>query len=181
MQTLLKAGSKFPRNFIVVFNSLTLFFFSSSMDNIIKAGKEHGVRTEDIFGCFYFFLSQELRTFAQRLRAFRISFKVHTMDACDLSRIIRADKLSGSGLSKSIRFDRVEVSNILDTEYVGTRDVLVHWGPLLADTNTAAIVGYFMNWTRIQRDGSPAGAGKNVTQTLLEQLKKKKLKVTSQI
>jgi len=48
-------------------------------------------------------------------------------------------------LPASIRFDRIEVSNILDANYVGMRGVLTHWAPFLAESNTAAIVGYFMN------------------------------------
>jgi len=62
--------------------------------------------------------------------------------------------LSSFGIPASVRFDRIDVSNILDVNYVGINDVLTHWGPLLKDSRTAALVGYFMNWTFVQPDGS---------------------------
>ncbi|OJA14611.1 hypothetical protein AZE42_07967 [Rhizopogon vesiculosus] len=126
---------------------------------ILDAGRAHGAQPEDIYGCLYFFLSDQLRTFARRLREFRISFSVVTTEAIHLSSIIREDILSPLRITASTRFDRIEVSNILDVNYVGIGDVLTHWGPLLKDSPTAALVGYFMNWGFLQPNGDAQSAG----------------------
>jgi len=57
---------------------------------------------------------------------------------------------SSFGIPASVRFDRIDVSNILDVHYVGIKDVLMHWGHFLKDSRTAALVGYFMNWKFLQ-------------------------------
>lgn len=67
--------------------------------------------------------------------------------------MIRGNLLSGYGILPSSRFDRIEVSNILDVNYVGIRGVLTNWGPLLQESPAATIVGYFMNWTVLEEDG----------------------------
>ena len=69
-------------------------------------------------------------------------------------------------LPASIRFDRIEVSNILDAQYVGMRGVLTHWASLLVESNIAAIVGYFMNWVVVQTDGMVSEAGPSVIDKL---------------
>lgn len=97
--------------------------------------------------------------FSQRLRNFKISFKVFPFESCHLSKSIRLNEFVDYGLPASIVFDRIVVSNILDTNYVGLRGVLTHWAPLLARNSTAAIVGYFMNWVAQQEDGRVEGAG----------------------
>ncbi|OAX32095.1 hypothetical protein K503DRAFT_20610 [Rhizopogon vinicolor AM-OR11-026] len=139
---------------------------------ILEAGRAHGAQPEDIYGCLYFFLSDQLRTFARRLREFRISFHVVTTEAIHLSSIIREGVLSPLGIPASIRFDRIEVSNILDVNYVGIGDVLTHWGPLLKTSPTAALVGYFMNWGFFQPNGDVQSAGhietKKIIDTLIE-------------
>jgi hypothetical protein len=126
----------------------------SSLDEIIKAGKTHGAQPEDIYGCLYFFLSDELRSFFRRLRQFHIAFHLTDVDASDLSHAIRDGLLVKQGIPPSIRFDRIEVSNILDDNYIGVRDVLTNWAPLLSESESASIVGYFMNWTGLQKDGN---------------------------
>ena len=140
-----------------------------SLEEVIKVGKAYGAQAEDIYGCFYFFLSQELRTFSRRLRQFQIAFKVYCAEACQLSLSIQDNILSEHGLPASIRFDRIEVSNILDANYIGMRAVLTHWEPLLVDTGSAAIVGYFMNWPAAQRGGKASEAGHNIMQKLIGQ------------
>ncbi|KAF8800717.1 hypothetical protein BYT27DRAFT_7199539 [Phlegmacium glaucopus] len=128
------------------------------LDVIVKSGKAHGALPEDIYGCLYFFLSEQLRMFTHRLRNFKINFKVFPCEACQLSKRIRQNLLAECGIPASIRFDRIDVSNILDANYVGLRGVLTHWAPLLAESSTAVIVGYFMNWVARQEDGLASGA-----------------------
>ncbi|KAG0697937.1 hypothetical protein DFH29DRAFT_944009 [Suillus ampliporus] len=140
---------------------------------IIDAGTANGAQPEDIYGCLYFFLSHQLRTFYRRLRELQISFRVVTTDASSLSRMIREDKLSSFGIPASVRFDRIEVSNIFDINYVGIRDVLTHWGPLLKESRTAALVGYFMNWVMIQPGGRAYSAGAIESKRLIHALVEK--------
>ncbi|ESK89124.1 hypothetical protein Moror_5297 [Moniliophthora roreri MCA 2997] len=45
------------------------------------------------------------------------------------------------------RFDRVEVSNIMDLEYVGVASVLTKWGPMLdREQPDSTLIGSFINW-----------------------------------
>jgi hypothetical protein len=125
---------------------------------------------EDIYGCLYFFLSEQLRGVADRLQTTSTSFFVQMLDACDLGRKIRDGSLAADGIPSSIRFDRIEVSNIIDADYVGLNNVLTSWSPLLCDNCTAAIVGYFMNWFMIQGDGRVSGAGGTVNAKLMSSL-----------
>lgn len=144
---------------------------------IVEVGKAHGALPEDIYGCLYFFLSEQLRLFSQRLRTFKISFAVFPFDACSLSEGISVDQFAEYGIPPSIRFDRIAVSNILDVNYVGLRDVLTHWAPFLSESRSAVVVGYFMNWVAQQADGRAAGASrfdmKNITKRLLDKTKVK--------
>ena len=146
---------------------MTIF---TSLRVIIEAGKVHGAHPEDIYGCLYFFISEQLHMFAQRLRDLKISFKIFPLDATQLSMSMRQNVFAKYGVSASIRFDRIAVSNILDANYVGLRDVLTHWAPLLAENSKAAIVGYFMNWFTRQEDGRVAGAGTSVAENIMKRM-----------
>ena len=150
-------------NFIL----LTIFV---SICKIVEVGKAHGARPEDIYGCLYFFLSEQLRKFAQRLRNFKIGFKVVPFDACQLSEGIRQNSFAELGIPASIRFDRIAVSNILDANYVGLRGVLTHWAPFLVESSTSVIVGYFMNWIAQQEDGRATGASEVVVRQIMKRL-----------
>ena len=109
--------------------------------------------------------------FAQRLRNFKISFKLFPFESCQLSKSIRQNELEEYGLPLSIGFDRIAVSNILDANYVGLRGVLTHWAPLLAKSSAAAIVGYFMNWVAKQEDGRADGfALKKLTGRMMDKI-----------
>ena len=75
------------------------------------------------------------------------------MDASDLPTLIRENEFAEFNIPRSIKFDRIEVSNILDTNYVGLDVVLTLWGPLLHESKGAAIIGYFMNWMGFDKAG----------------------------
>jgi hypothetical protein len=68
---------------------------------------------------------------------------------------IKSGRLTEVGLAPAVRFDRVQVSNILDSQYIGMEAVLASWGPLLSDNRSATIVGYFLNWSVSEKDGRP--------------------------
>ncbi|KAF9523612.1 hypothetical protein CPB83DRAFT_871582 [Crepidotus variabilis] len=120
---------------------------------IITVGKRYGATAEDIYGCLYFFLSEQLRIFIRRLRTTATTFTAFCMDACDIPKHIQNGLFSDLNFPASSRFDRIVVSNIFDVNYVGIEGVLRPWSPLLAETKNAAIVGYFMNWFLFQKDG----------------------------
>jgi hypothetical protein len=99
-----------------------------------------------------------------------MSFSLFASDARLLPKDIREGLISRCGIPPSIRFDRIEVSNILDANYAGINDVLLNWPPLMAESNNSVIVGYFMNWFTIQEDGRAQNAGENTARRILERV-----------
>ncbi|KAF8842965.1 hypothetical protein BDN67DRAFT_278960 [Paxillus ammoniavirescens] len=140
--------------------------------DVIKSGQVHGAQPEDIYGCLYFFLSDQLRTFAKRIRELHITFHVFSTDARTLANEISGGRYLMHGISSSIRFSRIRVANALDVDCVGVQDILRSWGPLLAQGDTAAIIGIFMNWSGIHKDGSATGAGEDVVARIVDKLVK---------
>ncbi|TFK46601.1 hypothetical protein OE88DRAFT_1667202 [Heliocybe sulcata] len=145
---------------------------SWDLKSVVAAGTAHGAQRADIFGCLYFFLTDELRTFARRLRQFRTTFHVYNEDASDLAERLKAGGLRASGLPPSTRFDRIEVSNIMDAEYVGIPRVLENWASRLRASKDAVLVGYFMNWRARQEGADPFSAGDRVTDRIMARLRK---------
>ena len=119
--------------------------------------------------------------FAKRLRELSISFKLYSKEACGLARAIKSGRLTELDLPPSMRFDRIEVSNILDAQYVGVDAVLTTWGPLLSDNPFATIVGYFMNWTLLEEDGDPKTCKKEVIDACFSRVMDRDERVSSNI
>lgn len=142
-----------------------------SIEDVIATGKSHGASRADLYGCLYFYLSEQLRKFATRLRTFRVKILAFNVDARNLAKGIRSGILMSHGLPKSISFDRIDVSNILDTEYVGLAGVLADWGPLLKKDNPhATLLGYSMNWVPKQPCSQPGPKEfESLTQKLLRE------------
>ncbi|KDQ11253.1 hypothetical protein BOTBODRAFT_57569 [Botryobasidium botryosum FD-172 SS1] len=134
--------------------------------DVIKAGRAHGALRADLYGCLYFYLSEQLRKFAERLSRFRINFQLFCMDASVLSEEIRSGQLTAYGVPSTRRFDRIEVSNIFDDNYLGIPKVLADWGPLLAQSGHATLVGYLMNWYLRQKGGATDTAAPAVVSKL---------------
>jgi hypothetical protein len=89
----------------------------------------------------------------------------------DLSCAILENKLALWDIPASIHFDRIEVSNILDDNYLGINQVLTDWAPFLAKGRHSTILGYFMNWAPIsQLDGMVSRASGDVIKELLNRL-----------
>ena len=165
MQTHSKDGSKFMQLSIFV-----VLLKHTSVSAVVQTGKAHGAHQEDIYGCLYFFLSEQLRMCAQRICEIKMSFSLFASDACLLPKGIREGLISGCGIPPSVQFDRIEVSNILDANYVGINDVLLNWSPLMAESNTSTIVGYFMNWVAIQEDGRAQNASQTIARSILRRV-----------
>lgn len=132
---------------------LIILTHQSSQGDVVASGRAHGTSAEDIYGCFYFYISDQLRLFHRRLHEgkFRVSFRIYCSEARQLARILQNNTLRGHGLLASTRFDRIMVSNIMDHSYVGIRETLKSWGPLLSNRQKAVFLGYFMNWGVVQK------------------------------
>ncbi|RDB18739.1 hypothetical protein Hypma_014684 [Hypsizygus marmoreus] len=139
---------------------------------VIKAGKSHGATRADLYGCLYFFLSDQLRTFVERLRTLRVHFRLFSQDASVLSEQIQSGKLAKYGVPSTTKFDRIHVSNIIDVEYAGIPRVLADWNPLLRDSSHATILGYFMNWPLRQKFSNPSSADEHTNSRLTDVLMK---------
>lgn len=138
--------------------------------SIMKAGITHGSPRADIYGCLYFYISDQLHEFAKRLDRFQIDFQLFNEDACTLATEIRSNSLSEVGIPSTTRYDRIAVSNIIDASYVGLPQVLSHWGPLLSRNNPkATLLAYSLNWP-MQHPG--AKPGKQDMNRSLDRLKK---------
>ena len=131
--------------------------FPDSLNEIIEAGKRHGATMEDLYGCFYFFISEQLSMFTRRIRRFNISFTMTKLEACKLGDMIGQDLLEPFDIWASTKFDRVSVSNILDMNYVCVREVLKNWAPRPADSRWAAITGISIIGVRRKRRGEHLG------------------------
>ncbi|KAF8137397.1 hypothetical protein EV363DRAFT_661527 [Boletus edulis] len=142
---------------------------SWDLNEVIKSGQAYGAQPEDVYGCLYFFLSDQLRTFAKRIRELDVTFHVFNTTAQTLAQNISGGEYSRHNLTPRIRFDRVDLAHLLaDAEHV--QDVLTSWSPLLAEEETAVIVGVFPDWTNAQKDGSVVGADDAVVAPLVEKL-----------
>jgi hypothetical protein len=137
-----------------------------SIEDVISSGKAHGTTREDLYGCLYFHVTDQLRDFIDRLARFNVSLKVFNKDTVDFSREITRNELSSLGIDSSTRFDRIEVSNIMDVEYVGVTQVIDSWGKFLKKAEDATLLGYFMNWPAHQPGAEPYKDNRDITQSM---------------
>ncbi|KZV88308.1 hypothetical protein EXIGLDRAFT_619572 [Exidia glandulosa HHB12029] len=150
-----------------------LFMFDSAnplegwnVDDVIESGKRCGATEEDIMGCLFFHVRAQLLEFAERLKRFNISIHVSAEDARRM-----AARMKAKAPEVFQGFDRIEVSNIVDVEYVGVASVLQDWGPLLnKDNEHAALVGTFMNWFVSQPTAKAESAGPTVITRLMKEI-----------
>ncbi|KJA20347.1 hypothetical protein HYPSUDRAFT_203842 [Hypholoma sublateritium FD-334 SS-4] len=142
-----------------------------NVEEVVAFGKaRHGLFQEDIYGCFYFYMSHHLCTFARRIRTLDISFTASRMEAISLSKDVMDGRLSDCDIPPWTEFHRIHVSNIVDANYVGLREVVKHWSPFLAETRNSVLVGYFMNWFTLQDNGSVCGLDKEKTGEIIRRL-----------
>ena len=80
-------------------------------------------------------------------------------DARELAGNIQSGTYTSQGLLKNSTFDRIDVSNIIDAEYLGISNVLAEFSPLLNKANPCAtIIGFSMNWVPKQHNSEPGPA-----------------------
>ncbi|THH29538.1 hypothetical protein EUX98_g4649 [Antrodiella citrinella] len=126
------------------------------MPTVLAAGKAHGVHRADLFRSLYFYLTDEFRTFADRIQRFQISFHMLCDDTKVVATGIRQGVYMNAAIPRNILFDRIDVSNIVDQNYLGVNSVVASWGPLLNKNNRhATLLGYFMNWVMFEPKAKP--------------------------
>lgn len=118
-------------------------------NDVLAGGKAHGTQSEDIYGCLYFYLSDQLREFRKRIRRFHIAFKVALGKPQDLASSIKSGSLTNIGVPPSIRFDRIDVDSAMDAPRYGVSTILDAWAPLLGEGKDAVLVGCFRVWPRV--------------------------------
>ena len=74
--------------------------------------------------------------FIEKLLKMKITIHIWCMDARELVK----------HLDKQEKFDRIDVSNIVDINYVGLEKVLQDWGPMLKKNEFSTLITTFMNW-----------------------------------
>ncbi|CCL98311.1 uncharacterized protein FIBRA_00305 [Fibroporia radiculosa] len=125
------------------------------LPSVVEGGKKHNALPMDIYGCLYFYVSDQLREFATRLSNLRITFKLFNLDACQLAKDICSGALSRHELSPDIQIDRIDTSNLMDPHYLDIAPVLNAWGPLLRQNSHATLIGHFINWAARQEGADP--------------------------
>jgi hypothetical protein len=124
-----------------------------SLKEVIKNGATSCAQPEDIYGCLYFSLTDQLREFRRRIRdKFAISFHVTSLPAGKLSTAITHHR-------PSMRFDRIDVGRTLDHDKAGLEHTIQTWARFLAPQKDVAITGYCKMWVDSQPDGKAKGAG----------------------
>ncbi|KAJ7663921.1 hypothetical protein DFH06DRAFT_986293 [Mycena polygramma] len=109
--------------------------FGWDVADVQTSGIKRGASPEDILGCLFFHVKDELREFAKRVKELRIDIHVTSFDAGILAKGITIGALPAF---EDASFDRILTSNLVDS--VGLRACLSDWGPLLNRENKFASV-----------------------------------------
>ena len=129
----------------------------SSIEDVVASGIVHGAQSADIYGCLYFYLSDQFRILAKRLREFKLSFKIFDEDPIALARNLDQGLYVAYGLPKDIVFDRIDCSNVAESNGgVSLANVLENWAPFLNKSNpSSTLLGGFSNWASKQPKSQP--------------------------
>jgi hypothetical protein len=123
---------------------------------VVQAGKTSGAHRADIYGCLYFYLLEQLRTFAERLNRFRINFGIFNAEPESLAKAIRGDGFSSYGLPANTTFDRIDVSKDLGGERRKVYGIIAGWTPMLKKHKHATLIGHFNEWHKHRKSaGAP--------------------------
>ena len=98
---------------------------------------KYGTPDRDLYGLLYFYVREKLTAFCNKIANSKMLFHFYCTDASTL----------GSLIDKDLKFDRVEVANIVDRTYLGLKKTLMTCGSLLKSPSTnphAVLVALFM-------------------------------------
>ncbi|PPQ96104.1 LOW QUALITY PROTEIN: hypothetical protein CVT26_004738 [Gymnopilus dilepis] len=128
-----------------------------NIEEIVATGPAYGCQTADIFGCLYFYLSEQFRKFTGRLREFKIQFKFVDKNSHVIADYLKGGIFSKIGLTENTVFDRIDMSNLADNEKTGgIAGVLKDWAPFVNKKNrNATLFGHSTGWVTQQRKGQP--------------------------
>jgi len=153
-----------------------------SLTEVIATGKAHGATPQDIFGCLYFYLSEQMLKFKRQLTKLKVTFRFSDIDCHELAQDFQSMNAQPSPSSQTqtylsgtpTKFDRIDVSNTVDDTYVGFEQTLKDWGPLLNGRNpSSTLLSYSMNWVWSEPDGKP-DEDRDAIRSMTEQLIREK-------
>lgn len=102
----------------------------------VLSSNPYDVPQNDLYGRLYFYIVDKMKQFVALAKTGRIHFHLFNQDAKDLLPTL-----------KSTSFDRIDVSNISDENYLGIKTCLKLSRPLLNRTNPCSkLITTFMNW-----------------------------------
>jgi len=152
-------------------------FRSWDMREVIPSGAKHGCHEEDLTGCLFFHVKDQLAEFARRVRAWSILVYLTQFDAGEL-RFHVANKDPELVPFALGRFDRVDLPHLVD-QLPDKHDMIFdYYGPFLNRANPhAALLFRTMAWVA-RRPGAragtsaldtslPLGANESVIETLV--------------
>ncbi|KAH8101977.1 hypothetical protein BXZ70DRAFT_987516 [Cristinia sonorae] len=138
--------------------------------DVFAAGRHYGVPQADVYGCLYFYLRDQLSSFAERLKTFNISFHLFNLGPSELATRISTGYLYKCGISRSILFDRIDLSNIVECECVGISKALTDWEPYLAACKDATLLAHFRSWFSKQKGGHLSSVGEDTCSEILSNM-----------
>ncbi|KAJ7483326.1 hypothetical protein FB451DRAFT_1439130 [Mycena latifolia] len=141
--------------------------FGWDVAGVKNSGIRHGASPEDILGCLFFHVKDELRAFAKRVKELRIEIHVTSFDAGILSKGITIGALPAF---EEANFDRIATSNLVDS--VGLRTCLSDWGPLLNRENRSASILMHSKAWHTHQPHATAQWGPHTMKVLMEKCNK---------
>jgi hypothetical protein len=134
-------------------STFNLSCFLCSISAVIKTGEAHGAQHADLYGCLYFYLSDQLRTFVDRLRRFRIKFFIFNEDPKVLACYLRENLLALYGFPAGTKFDRI--ANLLGgVDRTKIPPIITDWGPMIKENKHATLIASFTEWHNYQKNAS---------------------------
>ncbi|GJE88932.1 zf-MYND and DUF4470 domain-containing protein [Phanerochaete sordida] len=130
------------------------------IEAVVASGVAHGCTPEDLYGGLYFHVVGALEALGERLRTLRVAFTVANQDAGALASALAPG-------AAALRFDRIDVSNLGDADYLGVPRVLDAWAPFLKRERGAALLGHFVNWVAREPRAEP---GPEETRRIMQEL-----------
>lgn len=105
----------------------------------VLASNPYDVPENDVYGRLYFYIVDRMKKFVSLANTKKVEILLTSQNAVNLMQDLRKAKRS---------FDRVDVSNITDSNYVGMKAIQVLARPLLNDRNPCStLITTLMNWT----------------------------------
>ena len=106
--------------------------------DVLGSSAKYGTPDEDLYGLLYFYVREKLVAFCNRNANTKMQFHIYCADAAKLPSLI----------DKNLKFDRIEVANIVDQAYLGLEKTLETCSSLLKPPSInphAVLVALFMN------------------------------------